>query len=87
VISDVGDQLTEADIRLFVTLIRFDAAYHGLFKCNLRRVADYQKLKVYMDRIHAMEGIASTVRIDHIKAGYYSIKALNPNGIVPLGPA
>jgi glutathionyl-hydroquinone reductase len=82
-----GDQFTEADIRLVVTLIRFDAAYHGLFKCNLRRVADYPKLKVYMDRIHAMEGIASTVRIDHIKAGYYSIKTLNPSGIVPLGPA
>ena len=81
-----GANFTEADIRLFVTLIRFDAAYHGLFKCNLRRIADYPKLKAYMDRILAMEGVASTVRIDHIKAGYYSIKALNPTGIVPLGP-
>jgi putative glutathione S-transferase len=82
----LGDDLTEADIRLFVTLVRFDAAYHGLFKCNLRRLADYPALSAYMARMLAVPGIAETVSIDHIKAGYYSIKALNPNGIVPKGP-
>jgi len=81
-----GDRLTEADIRLFVTLIRFDAAYHGLFKTNLRRVADYPRLSAYMERILRLPGLRETVSLDHIKAGYYSIKALNPNGIVPAGP-
>jgi len=82
----LGDRFTETDIRAFVTLARFDAAYHGLFKCNLRRLADYPKLTAYTARIHRLPGIADTVSIDHIKRGYYSIKALNPNGIVPLGP-
>ena len=81
-----GDRFTETDIRAFVTLARFDAAYHGLFKCNLRRLADYPQLSAYTARVHALPGIAETVNIDHIKRGYYSIKALNPNGIVPLGP-
>ena len=81
-----GDRFTETDIRAFVTLVRFDAAYHGLFKCNLRRIADYPHLTAYMTRVHRLPGIAETVSIDHIKRGYYSIKALNPNGIVPLGP-
>jgi putative glutathione S-transferase len=81
-----GDRLTEADVRLFVTLVRFDAAYHGLFKCNLRRLADYVCLSRYVDRILAVPGIRETVNIDHIKRGYYSIKALNPNAIVPVGP-
>ena len=83
----VGDRLTEADIRLFVTLVRFDVAYHGLFKCNLKRVADYPALAAYVTRILDMPGIRETVDIEHIKRGYYSIKALNPTGIVPLGPA
>ncbi len=82
-----GDRLTEADIRLFVTLVRFDSAYHGLFKCNLRRLVDYTNLSAYLSRILALPGVSDTVSIDHIKRGYYSIKALNPNGIVPLGPA
>lgn len=82
----LGERFTEADIRLFVTLIRFDAAYHGLFKCNLRRLADYSALSAYLLRIYNLPGIAETVSIDHIKRGYYSIKSLNPNGIVPLGP-
>jgi putative glutathione S-transferase len=82
-----GERLTEADIRLFVTLVRFDAAYHGLFKCNLRRLADYPRLSDYLVRVLALPGIAETVSIDHIKQGYYSIKALNPSGIVPVGPA
>ncbi len=81
-----GERFTEADIRLFVTLVRFDAAYHGLFKCNLRRLADYPALSVYLRRVLAEPGIRDTVSIDHIKHGYYSIKALNPNGIAPLGP-
>ncbi|MGE3290030.1 MAG: glutathione S-transferase family protein [Geminicoccaceae bacterium] len=82
-----GGRLTESDIRLFVTLVRFDAAYHGLFKCNLRRVADYPNLTAFLRRLLAVPGVAGTVSIDHIKRGYYSIKALNPTGIVPLGPA
>jgi len=81
-----GDRFTEADIRLFVTLVRFDPAYHGLFKCNLRRIADYPALSAYTARVLAIPGLRETVNIDHIKRGYYSIKALNPNGIVPLGP-
>jgi putative glutathione S-transferase len=81
-----GDRLTETDIRLFVTLIRFDAAYHGLFKCNLRRIADYPNLSAHLERMLAIPGIPGTVSIDHIKRGYYSIKSLNPSGIVPLGP-
>lgn len=82
----VGDFLTEADIRLFVTLVRFDVAYHGLFKCNLKRIADYPALTAYVSRILLIPGIRETVSIPHIKRGYYSIRALNPNGIVPLGP-
>ncbi len=82
-----GAPFTETDIRTFVTLIRFDAAYHGLFKTNLRRIADYPNLQAYMLRILNLPGIRETVSIDHIKRGYYSIKALNPLGIVPVGPA
>lgn len=81
-----GDRFTEADIRLFVTLIRFDAAYHGLFRTNRRRIADYPRLQAYMERILRLPGVNGTVNLDHIKAGYYSIKALNPSGIVPAGP-
>jgi putative glutathione S-transferase len=81
-----GDALTEADVRLFVTLVRFDAAYNGLFKCNLRRLADYPNLSLYVDQMLRVPGVRETVSIDHIKAGYYSIKALNPNGIIPVGP-
>lgn len=80
------DVLTEADIRLFVTLIRFDVAYHGLFKCNLRQLRDFPALSDYLQRLLAIPGVRETVSIDHIKQGYYSIKALNPNGIVPAGP-
>jgi len=81
-----GARPTEADIRVFVTLVRFDAAYYGLFKCNLRRIADYPNLSAYLSRMLAIPAIRDTVNIDHIKRGYYSIRALNPNGIVPLGP-
>lgn len=82
----VGNQLTESDVRAFVTLVRFDAAYHGLFKTNLRRVADYPNLSAYMLRILNLPGVRETVNIAHIKRGYYSIKSLNPSGIVPKGP-
>ena len=81
-----GARLTEADIRVFVTLVRFDVAYYGLFKCNLQRIADYPNLSAYLSRMLAIPAIRDTVNIDHIKRGYYSIRALNPNGIVPLGP-
>lgn len=81
-----GATFTEADIRLFVTLVRFDAAYHGLFKTNLRRIADYPALSAYMARVLALPGVRETVSIDHIKRGYYSIRKLNPLGIVPVGP-
>ncbi|MDB5554328.1 MAG: glutathione S-transferase family protein [Rhizobium sp.] len=81
-----GDDLTETDVRLFVTLVRFDAAYHSLFKCNLRRLTDYPALSAYLVRILRVPGVRPTVNIDHIKRGYYSIKALNPTGIVPVGP-
>lgn len=82
----LGDRLTETDIRLFVTLIRFDAAYHGLFKTNIRRIADYPRLSAWLERMLRVPGVRETVNLDHIKAGYYSIKALNPTGIVPAGP-
>ncbi len=81
-----GDRLTEADIRVFVTLARFDAAYHGQFKCNLRRIADYPGLSAYLARLIELPAFRDTFSLDHIKRGYYSIKALNPSRIVPLGP-
>ncbi|MFB9067804.1 glutathione S-transferase family protein [Pseudofulvimonas gallinarii] len=83
----VGDRLTEADIRLFTTLVRFDAVYHGHFKCNLRRIADYPGLRAFVARMMAIPGIAATVNFDHIKRHYYeSHRGINPTGIVPLGP-
>ncbi|GAA6148941.1 glutathione S-transferase family protein [Pseudooceanicola nitratireducens] len=82
-----GGRLTETDIRTFVTLIRFDAAYHGIFKTNRQQIADYPRLQAYMERIYHLPGVSETVNMDHITRGYYSIKALNPNGIRPTGPA
>jgi glutathionyl-hydroquinone reductase len=82
----MGERLTEADIRVFVTLARFDAAYHGLFKCNLSRVADHLNLSAYLARLIAIPAFRDTFNLDHVKRGYYSIKALNPARIVPLGP-
>lgn len=82
----LGDTFTEADIRLFVTLIRFDVAYHGIFKCNFKRLRDYDYLDAYVKRVLDLPGIRETVNIDHIKRGYYAVKALNPERIVPLGP-
>ncbi|TLP45028.1 glutathione S-transferase family protein [Cohaesibacter sp. CAU 1516] len=83
----IGNQLTETDIRTFVTLIRFDAAYHGIFKTNRRQIKDYANLSAYMERILRLPGVIETVNMDHITRGYYAIKALNPLGIRPTGPA
>ena len=83
-----GSQLTEADVRLFTTLIRFDPVYHGHFKCNLRRVVDYPNMWGYVREIYQLPGIASTVHIDYIKRHYYgSHPNVNPTRIVPIGPA
>lgn len=83
----VGEQLTEADVRLFTTLIRFDAVYHGHFKCNLRRIADYPALSRLLRESYRWPGVAETVDLDHIKRHYYqSHRHLNPGGIVPKGP-
>ncbi|MEC9340980.1 MAG: glutathione S-transferase family protein [Pseudomonadota bacterium] len=82
----VGGQLTEADWRLFPTLMRFDLAYHGNFKCNARMLKDYPNLWAYARELYQYPGIADTVNIDHIKRGYYSIERVNPAGIVPKGP-
>ena len=83
----LGRQLTETDIRLFVTLIRFDLVYYGLFKCNRQLLASYPNLSRYLDRLYAIPELRSTVNFAHIKQGYYSIGTLNPSGIVPQGPA
>ncbi|MAK90203.1 MAG: glutathione-dependent reductase [Oleibacter sp.] len=81
-----AEGFTETDIRTFVTLVRFDSAYHGLFKTNRNMLKQMPYLHAYMKRVLALPGIAATVKLDHIKAGYYSIKDLNPSGIVPVGP-
>lgn len=83
----VGNQLTEADIRLFTTLVRFDPVYFGHFKCNIKALVDYPNLWDYTKRIYNHSGIAETVDFDHIKQHYYgSHKNINPTGIVPVGP-
>ena len=83
----IGDSLTEADIRLFTTLIRFDAVYVGHFKCNIRRLADYPNLSAYTRDIYQWPGTAETVNFEHIKRHYYeSHRSINPSGIVPVGP-
>ncbi len=82
-----GDRLTEADICLFTTLIRFDAVYYGHFKCNRHHIWDYPQLWDYVKRIYHHPGIPETCNFEHIKAHYYrSHEAINPTGIVPLGP-
>jgi len=82
-----GAQLTLADVRLFTTLIRFDVAYHGLFKCDRRRIADYPNLSGYLRDIYQLPGIAQTCDIDAVKRDYYgNLFPLNPGGIVPVGP-
>ena len=83
----VGAQITEADWRLFVTLVRFDAVYVGHFKCNLRRIADYPNLSNYLRELYQWPGVAQTINFDHIKQHYYfSHTEINPTRIVPKGP-
>jgi glutathionyl-hydroquinone reductase len=83
-----GDRITEADWRLFVTLVRFDAVYYSHFKCNLRRIVDYPNLWGYTRELYQLPGIADTVDLDQIKAHYYGTHpSLNPTRIVPDGPA
>jgi putative glutathione S-transferase len=83
----VGDTVTEADWRLFTTLLRFDPVYHGHFKCNRRRIVDYPNLWPYVRDLYQVPGVAETVHFDHIKRHYYeSHKTINPTGIVPVGP-
>ncbi len=83
-----GDHFTEADLRLFPTLARFDVAYHYAFRCNLRRLMDYPRLWAYAREIYQMPGVAETVRFDIYKKGYFSAsEKRNPLGIIPIGPA
>ncbi len=84
----VGDGLTEADIRLFTTLVRFDAVYYVHFKCNLRRLVDYPNLWAYARDLYQTPGFGDTVNVDHIKRhSYMTHDRLNPGRIVPKGPA
>ena len=83
----VGDQVTEADWRLFTTLVRFDAVYHGHFKCNQKRIIDYPALWDYVRALYQVKGVAETVVMDHIKTHYYaSHTMINPTQVVPRGP-
>ena len=83
----LGGTLTEADWRLFTTLVRFDPVYVGHFKCNLKRVVDYPAISGYLRELYQMPGISKTVIMDHIKLHYYgSHKIINPRGIIPKGP-
>jgi putative glutathione S-transferase len=82
-----GNQITLADVRLFTTLFRFDAVYYGLFKCNLRRISDYQNLGAYLRDLYQLEGVADTCNLEQVKRDYYgNLFPLNPGGIIPLGP-
>jgi glutathionyl-hydroquinone reductase len=83
----MGDRLTEADWRLFTTLVRFDAVYHGHFKCNRARLVDYPNLWAYTRSLYQQPGVAATVHMDHIVRHYhYSHDTINPHRIVPIGP-
>jgi len=83
----VGDQLTEADWRLFPTLVRFDPVYHGHFKCNLRKLVEYPNLWAYTKRLFSLPGVSETVVVDHFKRHYYASHAIiNPTRVVPVGP-
>jgi putative glutathione S-transferase len=84
----VGGRITEADWRLFTTLVRFDAVYFGHFKCNLKRLVDYPNLWAFARELYQVPGVAETVHMDHIKGHYYgSHRTINPTGLIPLGPA
>ena len=83
----VGSKITEADWRLFITLIRFDAVYHGHFKCNKKQIADYPNIYGYMKELYQVPGVAETVNFDHIKRHYYySHTMINPTQVIPVGP-
>jgi glutathionyl-hydroquinone reductase len=83
----MGDAITEADVRLFTTLVRFDAVYHGHFKCNLRKLTEMPVLWAYARDLFQTPGFGDTVDFDHIKRHYYEVhRDINPSGIVPLGP-
>ncbi|KAI0760529.1 glutathione S-transferase [Fomes fomentarius] len=84
----IGDQLTEADVRLFVTIIRFDTAYHGAFKCNLRTIRDgYPAIDLWLRKLYWINAAFSeSTNFQHIKHGYYAISKVNPTGVVPIGP-
>ena len=83
----LGDTLTEADWRLFTTLVRFDAVYFGHFKCNLKPLTDYSAISDYVRELYQTPGVALTVHMDHIKTHYYaSHRTINPTGVVPVGP-
>ena len=82
-----GERKTEADWRLFTTLVRFDAVYYGHFKCNKRRLVDYRNLWGFARDLYQTPGVADTVHIDYIKMHYYGSHAsINPTGIIPAGP-
>ncbi|HBO11563.1 MAG TPA: glutathione-dependent reductase, partial [Halieaceae bacterium] len=83
-----GDRFTEADVRLFTTLVRFDAVYHGHFKCNRQRLEEFAHLPGYLRELYQLPGVADTVDFAHIKGHYYrSHPTINPTGVVPAGPA
>ncbi|WP_440090228.1 glutathione S-transferase family protein [Pseudomonas fragariae (ex Marin et al. 2024)] len=83
-----GEHLTEADVRLFTTIVRFDAVYYSHFKCNQRRIADYPNISNWLRELYQWPGIAETVNFEHIKGHYYaSHRTINPTGIIPKGPA
>ncbi len=82
-----GEKLTLADIRLFTTLFRFDVVYYGLFKCNRRRIQDYQNLGAYLRDLYQLPGVAQTCDLESVKRDYYgNLFPLNPGGIIPSGP-
>jgi len=82
-----GDRMVESDWRLFCTLVRFDAVYHGHFKCNVRRIVDYKNLQGYLQDLYQTSGISETVNFDHIKRHYYLTHTeINPTQIIPIGP-
>lgn len=82
-----GDQITEADWRLFTTIVRFDAVYHGHFKCNLRRIADYPGISRLLHELYEVPGVSETVNMEHIQTHYYwSHTTINPYRIIPIGP-
>ncbi len=83
----LGEQITEADWRLFTTLARFDAVYYSHFKCNRNRLVDFPELWDFTRTLYQVPGVADTVRLDQIKAHYYgSHRTINPTGIIPAGP-